>query len=126
MVTADDSVWDEYLKDEIFARRTNIEDMRTNLEDLHEWDNPIRNEVLAPSAPLGASSSRLNNEARKKKKTRCEGSSDKLSAMNANLKFIAETINNTTAEGELVLWDEGQLEEEMTTEASLPIIDLFV
>ncbi|KAF8380702.1 hypothetical protein HHK36_028192 [Tetracentron sinense] len=143
MVTADDSIWDEYLKshsdarpyrtksipdfdslsliiandsangsgmlsgfdaehttnqDDTFSRGTNIEDMRTGLEDLHEWDNPIRNEVPAASAPLGASSSRLNNEARKKKKTRREGSSDELSAMNANLRFIAEAINNTTAE----------------------------
>ncbi|KAF8369604.1 hypothetical protein HHK36_032373 [Tetracentron sinense] len=143
MVTADDSVWDEYLKshsnarpyrtksipdfdslsliiandsangngmlsgfdaehttnqDDTFSRGTNIEDMRTGLEDLHERDNPIRNEVPAPSAPLGASSSRLNNEARKKKKTRREGSLDELSAMNANLRFIAEAINNTTAE----------------------------
>ncbi|KAF8414081.1 hypothetical protein HHK36_002080 [Tetracentron sinense] len=143
MVTADDSVWDEYLKshsdarpyrtksipdfdslsliiandsangngmlsgfdvehttnlDDTFSRGTNIEDMRTGLEDLHEWDNPIRNEVPAPSAPLGPSSSRLTNEARKKKKTRREGSSDELLAMNANLRFIAEAINNTTAE----------------------------
>ncbi|KAF8400520.1 hypothetical protein HHK36_013819 [Tetracentron sinense] len=143
MVTADDSVWDEYLKshsdarpyrtksipdfdsfsliiandsangsgmlsgfdaehttnqDDTFSRGTNIEDMRTGFEDLHEWDNPIRNEVPAPSAPLGASSSRLTNEAKKKKKTRREGSSDELSAMNANLRFIAEAINNTTAE----------------------------
>ncbi|KAF8404937.1 hypothetical protein HHK36_009832 [Tetracentron sinense] len=118
MVTADDSVWDEYLKshsdarpyrtksipdfdslsliiandsangngmfsgfdaehttnqDDTFSRGTNIEDMRTGLDDLHEWDNPIRNEVPTPSAPLGASSSRLNNEARKKKKTRGRG-----------------------------------------------------
>ncbi|KAF8411585.1 hypothetical protein HHK36_004141 [Tetracentron sinense] len=143
MVTADDSVWDEYLKshsdarpymtksipdfdslsliiandsangsgmlsgfdaehttnqDDTFSRGTNIEDMRTGLEDLHEWDNPIRNEVPATSAPLGASLSWLNNEARKKKKTRREGSSDESSTMNANLRFIAEAINNTTAE----------------------------
>ncbi|KAF8394627.1 hypothetical protein HHK36_020841 [Tetracentron sinense] len=82
-------------QDDTFSRGTNIEDMRTGLEDLHEWDNPIRNEV---PAPLGASSSRLNNEARKKKKTRREGSSDELPTMNANLRFIAEAINNTTAE----------------------------
>ncbi|KAF8398962.1 hypothetical protein HHK36_014827 [Tetracentron sinense] len=88
MVTADDRVWDEYLKDDTFSRGTNIEDMRTDLEDLHEWDNPIRNGVPPPSAPLGASSSRLNIETRKKKKTRREGSLDKLSAMNANLSLF--------------------------------------
>ncbi|KAF8392904.1 hypothetical protein HHK36_021144 [Tetracentron sinense] len=69
--------------------------MRTGLEDLHEWDNSIRNEV---PAPLGASSSRLNNEVRKKKKTRRQGSSDEFSAINANLMFIVEVINNTTVE----------------------------